>query len=182
MKMVDKSFLIRFRKFMEITPSKGWHGLCKPKPLSKNTIHTYFTKLVTVLHCAYRDRLIPEDPTNFLQLEERTRKEHVEKVYLTEEELVKLTQTKCNNQYVADIFLFSCLTGLRYSDIITLRWAELEAGRPRIRLAFLCHHRQSSCCRSARLTILWYSASSSATPPSRTKSRDGAKGRVSASM
>lgn len=127
MKAVDKSFIVRFLKFLRGASVKGNRGLYETIPLSPNTIQTYYNALVTALKCAYRDRLIAEDPTNFIRNDEKPRGELVEKVYLTEEELMKLSQTKCNNQYVADIFLFSCLTGLRYSDIISLKWSELTA-------------------------------------------------------
>ena len=54
--------------------------------------------------------------------------------YLTMEELQQLanTPTKCR---VREPFLFSCFTGLRWSDVTALRWGDVEqfGGRTRIR-------------------------------------------------
>lgn len=126
MKSVDTDFLRGFLTFLRTVKSTGGHGKNgKPKPLTTNTIHTYYVFLVAVLKRAYRDRLISCDPSERLHHEERTKKELVQMAYLTEDEFKKLLTTRCRNQYVADIFTFSCLTGLRYSDIITLRWSDI---------------------------------------------------------
>ncbi len=125
MKVVDADFMRGFLSFLRTTKFTGCKGLCKPKYLTANTIHTYFVFLVAVLKRAYKDRLIMCDPSERLHYEERTKKQMVQVAYLTEDELKKLLSTRCANQYVADIFTFSCLTGLRYSDVISLRWLEL---------------------------------------------------------
>lgn len=54
--------------------------------------------------------------------------------YLTIEELQRLIQTPTRYK-IRNAFLFSCFTGLRWSDIIQLRWGDVEqfAGRTRIK-------------------------------------------------
>ena len=137
MKAVDTDFLRGFLTFLRTTKSVGGHGKNgKPKLLTTNTIHTYFVFLVAVLKRAYKDRLIVCDPSDRLYTEERTKKEFVQMAYLTEEEFKALQSTRCRNQYVADIFTFSCLTGLRYSDVVSLMWSDVskdEKGTYRLR-------------------------------------------------
>ena len=47
-------------------------------------------------------------------------------MYLTFEELRKLVDTECEYAGVKRAFLFSCLTGLRRSDIVRLRWSDVH--------------------------------------------------------
>lgn len=58
-------------------------------------------------------------------------------IYLTRDELMRVWDYRApaNHTYlddVRDIFLFCCFTGLRYSDVIELRWADFEDGVLRI--------------------------------------------------
>ena len=48
------------------------------------------------------------------------------RMYLTLEEVKKLAATECEYPNVKRAFLFSCLTGLRRSDIIKLTWGEVQ--------------------------------------------------------
>ena len=45
---------------------------------------------------------------------------------LTIEEINKLVKTDCHNPVLKRAALFSCLTGLRFSDILKLTWNEIE--------------------------------------------------------
>ena len=46
-------------------------------------------------------------------------------MYLTIDEVRKLAQTDCEYPGIKRAFLFSCLTGLRRSDVIRLTWGEV---------------------------------------------------------
>ena len=46
--------------------------------------------------------------------------------YLTHEELQRLAETSCKYEVLKKAFIFSCLTGLRWSDINTMIWAEVR--------------------------------------------------------
>lgn len=47
-------------------------------------------------------------------------------MYLTLDEVKKLSQTECEYPKIKRAFLFSCLTGLRRSDILKLTWGEVH--------------------------------------------------------
>ena len=49
-----------------------------------------------------------------------------ERVYLTADELRKLINATCINNEVRNAFLFSCMCGLRWSDINALKWGDIK--------------------------------------------------------
>lgn len=94
----------------------------KEYPLSRNSKMSYFNKLRACLNQAFDDRIIARNPIRGIEgfkAEEGTR------MYLTLDELKKLVNTPCDYESVRKAFLFSCLTGLRRSDIIKLKWCDV---------------------------------------------------------
>lgn len=94
----------------------------KDKPLARNSKVSYFNKLRACLNQAYEERIIPVNPLRGIEgfkAEEGTR------MYLTIEEVQKLAQTPCDYPQIKAAFLFSCLTGLRRSDVLRLRWGDV---------------------------------------------------------
>ena len=55
------------------------------------------------------------------RLEVNTKRE-----YLTAEEVERLFATECRYDVMKRAFLFSCLTGLKWSDIYTLKWENIR--------------------------------------------------------
>lgn len=95
----------------------------KDHPLSRNSRVSYFNKLRACLNQAYEDRIIPINPMRGVEgfkAEEGTR------MYLTIEEVQRLAQTECEYPAIKRAFLFSCLTGLRRSDVIRLTWGDVH--------------------------------------------------------
>lgn len=95
----------------------------KDKPLARNSKLSYFNKLRACLNQAFDDRIIAHNPIRGIEgfkAEEGTR------MYLTIDELKKLAQTECEYPNIKKAFLFSCLTGLRRSDILKLTWGEVH--------------------------------------------------------
>lgn len=103
------------------------------RPLSKNSCKTYFSKLKACLKKALEDRIIAYNPIlgveGFKEIE-RTR------MYLTLEELQRLVSVDFPYPAVKKAFLFSCLTGLRRSDIKKLTWGEVRKEGNYTRLFF----------------------------------------------
>ena len=94
----------------------------KEYPLSRNSKMSYFNKLRACINQAFEDRIIARNPIRGIEgfkAEEGTR------MYLTTEELKKLVNTPCDYESVRKAFLFSCLTGLRRSDIVKLKWCDV---------------------------------------------------------
>ncbi len=103
------------------------------RPLSPNSKQEYFGKLKAALRQAYNDGIIRDNPTrstNGFHHEEVTRE------YLTLEEIRTLAATDCDRPEVKRAFLFSCLTGLRRSDVEKLTWDEVTQLDGRTQLVF----------------------------------------------
>ncbi len=94
-----------------------------PEPLSRNAQHLYWTKFRSVMIKAKKDGIISQNPTERV---EGIHKESSERVYLTIEELRAMGRTECHYPIVKRAFLFSCLTGLRKSDVQDLEWGDLS--------------------------------------------------------
>ncbi len=92
-------------------------------PLAPNSCHSYFNKLKACLRHAYEEGVIPVNP--MLRVES-PKAEEVKRMYLTMEEIRRLAETECEHPTTKKIFLFSCLTGLRRSDITRLTWNDVQ--------------------------------------------------------
>lgn len=71
---------------------------------------------------AYRDKYLRENPNDFL---EKIESRYIHKEFLTQDELKTLASTPCDIPVLRNASLFSCLTGLRISDILNLKWENL---------------------------------------------------------
>ena len=65
---------------------------------------------------------------------EKEKAEASRREYLTIEELKQLISTECKYEIMKQAFLFSCLCGLRVSDIRKLKWSDLQKSGERIRI------------------------------------------------
>lgn len=91
--------------------------------LSQNARHMYWMKFKSMLSHAVKDKIIDKNPCNFI---EGIQDEQTERVFLTLEELRRMIGVECRNPAAKRAFLFSCLTGLRKSDIERLTWGDLS--------------------------------------------------------
>lgn len=95
----------------------------KDKPLARNSKLSYFNKLRACLNQAIEEGVIPTNPMRGIdgfKPEEGTR------MYLTLDEVRKLAATECEYPQIKAAFLFSCLTGLRRSDVLRLTWGDIH--------------------------------------------------------
>lgn len=70
----------------------------------------------------------------FKKLANKVKAEASRREYLTIEELKLLIATECKSEIMKQAFLFSCLCGLRVSDIRKLKWSDLQKSGERIRI------------------------------------------------
>ncbi|MBL1320238.1 MAG: site-specific integrase [Methylophaga sp.] len=125
---ITKEFVVGFRDYLQNEPiTKG------KEKLSPNTASTYFSKFRAALNQAFKDEIITKNPiknVDPIKLVQNKRE------YLTLEELKAVGQTECRYDVLKRAFLFSCLTGLRWSDIHKLTWSQCQAFDGGYRITF----------------------------------------------
>ena len=94
------------------------------KKTSHNTMILYLENLKTILNKALRQEIIAVNP--FIRYKIPV-KQDIDRVYLELHEVRALNNTTCNCEpQIIQAFLFSCFTGLRLSDIITLKKEHIQ--------------------------------------------------------
>ena len=105
----------------------------EPKPIGDGTKALMFQKLRSALNQAVKQGIIPRNPSLSV---ERFKEPESNIEFLTLDELRKLAQTPPPDKEVARAFLFSCLTGLRWSDIVKLTWGDVQQMGNTTRIVF----------------------------------------------
>ena len=109
----------KFREYLLNAPQT----IHKEHKLHINSVAGYWSTFRAVLHTAYREHKIMENPNGFL---ERIDTIPTEKEHLSKDELIRLANTPCEYRVLKTAFLFACLTGLRKSDIKQLTWENIQ--------------------------------------------------------
>ena len=114
---------------------QGFVSYLQSLGLKTGTVHLNFQKLACVLHYASRNELFDD---RILQRVKRPKREQNRKCFLTETELRNLTKHISPNGYsnIQSMFLFSCLTGLRFGDVQRLRWRDIHRNGHHLYLEF----------------------------------------------
>ncbi len=92
------------------------------KDLSQNSAAGYWSTFRGCLKIAYHERLLKENLNDFL---EPIAAVSGRREFLTLEEVRMLADTPCDVPDLKNASLFSCLTGLRISDILALTWSNI---------------------------------------------------------
>ena len=103
------------------------------KPMANSTKGAYFNKLRACINQAFKEGIIPRNPLRGI---EGFRKDEKERVYLTLEEVRAMAAAECKYPILRRAFLFSCLTGLRKSDIEKMKWSEVRQQGEFTRIVF----------------------------------------------
>lgn len=111
--------------FADVTQQwiEGFKRYLDAQPLKQNTKALYFQHFKTCINRAYKEGIISDNP---LRRVSSFSQEEGQRMYLTIEEVQRLASTPCKHPEVKRAFLFSCLTGLRRSDIVALRWEDVH--------------------------------------------------------
>ncbi len=122
LEQVDKPFLLGFIDYL-----CGEYRMRNGKPLSQKSIFNMVGMFSSSLNYAVSIGRIAVNPYNLFESEERVKRgnEH-KREYLTIEELKRMIDTPCKHTVVRQVFLFTCFTGLRVSDVWGLRWCDLS--------------------------------------------------------
>lgn len=117
---------------------QGFIGYLQTRGMAPNSVRLYFQKLTCVLHHASKEGLFDD---RILQRVRRVPKPKEQKGYLTEKDINKLIRTRSHGKHgnIEAMFLFSCMTGLRFSDVKALKWKDVKHDGKHLRIEFLQH-------------------------------------------
>jgi integrase len=116
---ISEPLCMEFREYLLTAPSKR----SSKQTLSQNSAHSYFNKFKAALKQAFKEGYLDKDLNGRI---EPIKQAETERQYLTLEELQAVANTKCSIPILKKAALFSALTGLRFSDIQKLTWAEVR--------------------------------------------------------
>lgn len=125
MRNVDTEFCKQFIEYLRNAQDQH-HHMKNAKSLSENTIHLKCSILKAIIKEAVRQRILKENPIDYLPSCYRTRYIRKEKTHLSEEEIKKMIHAECHIPLLKEAFLLSCLTGLRKSDVLDLKPSDLR--------------------------------------------------------
>ena len=115
---IDESFIKKVRAYFDN------EALTKSNiPLSQNSKYSYFNKFKAALRRAFDDGYFSINYASKIKSFEQAESQ---REYLTFDELQRLAKAECKYPVLKKAFLFSCLSGLRWSDINTLIWKEVR--------------------------------------------------------
>ncbi len=105
----------------------GFVTWMRKKGLSQNTIAEYFTSIFNhFLSDCERDGIITQSPMRKISSSEKPHSYDPEKPFLVFDEVNVLINTPCRREEVKKAFLFCCFTGLRWSDVSSLKWENIQ--------------------------------------------------------
>ena len=107
---IDEKWLEDFKKYLL-------------KEVKQNSASVYFQKTKMALRRAKLEKIISVNPADFVS---GIKMIQSQRTHLEYSELIKLWNTECYDEEVKRAFIFSCYTGLRFSDIKKLTWNEIR--------------------------------------------------------
>lgn len=135
-KRVIQSSLFQFKEFLKANHIKTLpmnevtEGLVEDfknhlsDHMNGETPANYFKKFKKVLKQATKEKLLSINPG--LDIRIKANQTTIEKEILTIDEISKLSQTPITSQQTANAFIFCCYTGLRWIDLISLKWENVD--------------------------------------------------------
>ena len=115
-------FIMDFEFFLRQHVPEDHH-----KPMGNNTVMKHIERFRKMIHVAIRMEWLERDP--FAAYQQKF--ERVEREYLSQEELTKIEFRDfkiVRLQWVRDLFVFSCYTGLAYIDVMRLTPGNIAKG------------------------------------------------------
>lgn len=118
---VDETWLMRIKHYL-------LHDARTPfeAKLSQNSAHSYFNKIKATLRQAFEEKFINENPAGRIR---GIKQAETKREFLTWEEVESITEATCDTEKLKEAFLFSIMTGLRWSDIIKMEWSEVRGSK-----------------------------------------------------
>jgi len=115
---IDYRWLESFKEYLNKESRTKSNNL-----LSQNSRSSYFKKVLAALKAAQKEGIIQINPGDNV---DGIKQAESEREFLTLEELQAMVDSECDVPILKKAFIFSTLTGLRWSDINKLVWSEVQ--------------------------------------------------------
>jgi len=119
---LNYKFLLDFEHFLRKYSPDDYH-----KSMENNTVMKHIERLRKMIKMAIRYEWLEKDP--FISFQQKFNR--VERGFLSEEELKRIEEKEFSIsrlQYVKDLFVFGCYTGLAYIDVMHLSPENIQIG------------------------------------------------------
>lgn len=121
MRDINRDFCLAFIDYM-----RNVYVSASGRKLSQFSCVSYFGCFRGALNAAVREDIIAENPINKLNTDEKIKMPESKREYLTIDEVKTLIDTPCRREDIKSAFLFSCYCGLRISDVLALKWKDVD--------------------------------------------------------
>jgi integrase len=115
---LDKEYVEGFKSYLDKNAKTKAQKL-----LSQNSKYSYFGKFKAALKQAVKDGFLKTNPSESIS---HFKQGEPQREFLTLDELQSVVNVECEIPLLKKAFLFSALTGLRWSDIEKLVWSEVQ--------------------------------------------------------
>lgn len=123
---INKNFCLEFLKHLSTIKAQRVN---KGELLAEKSKNNYWLRFVNLINFAIRKGYITNNPLIYIEREEKPKAVNSERAYLTENEIKSLLSvtnyTEYEKKYLR-VFLFSCYSGLRISDLCNLTYKNFE--------------------------------------------------------
>ena len=119
-------YITNFLEYLKTAKSYRKNAAGESKSLSANTARQIQSIMNTLLNSAVKDEKINLADNPFKYVTKKLKPGKTEIQYLTKEEVQALISKSCRRDDLKNAFLFSCFTGLRFSDVTRLTWKNVD--------------------------------------------------------
>ena len=120
-RQVNREYCKGFIEYLKTADNGTYKG-----NLSEGSQNGYSRLLTVAINTAVQDGYMVNNPMKMLSRHEKPKQPESNREFLTIEEVRQLVQTPCIKPIVKQAFLFTCFSGLRFSDVKALRWGDIQ--------------------------------------------------------
>ena len=122
--LVDKRFYQNFIRYVNDVYRNNKSD--EPQELSPKSKLLIQTTLNSILNQAVKDGVLRKNPYYELEKNEKFKKTPSDRTYLEVNELNAMEGVNTGSPITKQTFMFCCFTGLRHSDMLALRWKDIQ--------------------------------------------------------
>lgn len=125
-RQITEEYYRGFIGYLKAAKNAHYKSINESPKLSTNTLYSYVDALRAIMNKAVKSKIVQNNPISLLDNNEIPKLKKDNREYLTIAELEQLVNAPCIRPTIKNAFLFSCLSGLRFSDVRALTWDKIQ--------------------------------------------------------